>query len=74
MYMKHDLSAMGENIVYLRAVDAADLPDEVRQQAGAVDTLFAVHNTKGEQLAIVTNPAIANDLAAANNMRLVTVH
>ena len=74
MYMKHDLTAIGKNIVYLREVDTADLPDEIREKAGAVGTLFAVHNTKGEQLAFVANPAIAGDLAAANNMRLVTVH
>jgi len=74
MYMKHDLSDLGANIVYLRPVAIADLPDEVRQQAGGIEMLYAVHNTKGEQVAFVANAAIAGDLAAAHNMQLVTVH
>ena len=74
MYMKHDLTAIGANIVYLRPVATVDLPDSIRQQAGTLDTLFAVHNTKGEQVALVANVAIAGDLAAANDMQLVTVH
>ena len=74
MFMKHDLTAIGANIVYLKPVATADLPDEIRQHAGNLDTLFAVHNTKGEQLALVANASIAGDLAAANDMQLVTVH
>jgi len=74
MFMKHDLNDIGANIVYLRAVATVDLPDDIREQAGSLDVLFAVHNTKGEQLALVANAAIAGDLAAANNMQLVTVH
>lgn len=74
MMMKHDLTAFGGNIIYLRPVATADLPDEVREKAGTLETLFAVHNTKGEQVALVADRDVAGKLAQANDMQLVTVH
>jgi hypothetical protein len=74
MYMKHDLQDLGANIIYLRPVATEDLPDELRAQAGELETLFEVHNTKGEQVALVAHPAVADELAAAHQMQLVTVH
>ena len=40
-------------IVYVRSVKADDLPDEVREQLGGQETLYAVHSTEGERLALV---------------------
>lgn len=74
MYMKHDLKRMGSNSIYLRPVAAADLPDDIRAQAGDAEVLFAVHNTKGEQVALVANTDVAVHLAAANKMNLVPMH
>jgi hypothetical protein len=74
MYTKLDLQSLGPNIVYLRRVAIAELPEEVQAEAGDLKTLFAVHNTKGEQVALVASPAVATHLAAANNMKVVALH
>jgi hypothetical protein len=75
MNTKQELRALGENIVYLRAVDVADLPDDVRAEAAevATDTLFAVHNTEGEQVALVASADVASHLAKVNELQLVTL-
>ena len=74
MFTKKDFADLGQNIVYLKPVATADLPDEVRAQAGDLKTLFAVHNTKGEQVALVASEGIATHLAAEHHMQLVTLH
>ncbi|SHF21807.1 hypothetical protein SAMN05444339_104137 [Loktanella atrilutea] len=74
MFTKQDLQSLGENIVYLKPVATRDLPEDVRAQAGDLDVLFAVHNTKGEQVALVANEGIASHLAAEHHMQLVTLH
>ena len=74
MFTKNDLQVLGQNIVYLKPVATADLPDDVRAQAGDLKTLFAVHNTMGEQVALVANEGIATHLAAEHHMQLVTLH
>ncbi|MGJ8624763.1 MAG: DUF1150 family protein [Yoonia sp.] len=63
-----------ERVVYVKAVDVAGLPDEVREAAGDLNHLFAVHDSKGQQLALVADRALAFDLARKNDMRPVTVH
>lgn len=62
------------NIVYVRPVDAADLPEEVREQVPGVKTLFAVHNASGERLALVKDRQLAFILARQNDLAPVTVH
>ena len=52
MNTKFDLTEMSANIVYLKPMDTADLPDEVREQAGDMGQVFAVHNGQGEQVAV----------------------
>ncbi len=74
MHTKIDLEGLSQKIVYLKPVATADLPDEVRQQAGEIETVFSVHNGAGEQVAIVANPLIASHLAAEHKMQLVTLH
>ena len=64
----------GERIVYVRAVDVADLPDEVRAQAGNLQTLWAVHGADGERLALVADRKLAFILARQNDLAPVNVH
>ena len=76
MNTKHDFKGLGENIVYLRPVAVSDLPDEVQAEAAATATeqLFAVHNTEGEQVALVASEDVASHLAKVNKLQLVTLH
>lgn len=64
----------GERIVYVRPVDVADLPDEVRAQAGNLQTLWAVHGADGERLALVADRRLAFILARQNDLAPVNVH
>lgn len=61
-------------IVYVRPVNASDLPDDIREQVGELETLYAVHNTDGERLALVRDRGMAFMLARQNDMTPVTVH
>lgn len=74
MNTKYDLKNLGDDIVYVKPVLVADLPDDMKEQVGDLETLFAVHNAKGEQLALVANRNIAFRLARENDMQPVTVH
>lgn len=61
-------------IVYVRPVDVADLPEDVREQVGDLTTLYAVHSEEGERLALVDNRNLAFQVARQNNLEPVTVH
>ena len=61
-------------IVYVKAVDVADLPDEVRREAGGLERLYAVHRDDGEQLALVANRRLAFILAREHDFAPVAVH
>jgi len=74
MNTKFDLSAMSANIVYLKRIMTADLPEGVRAQAGDMEQVFAVHDGDGAQVAYVANLKFANHLAEQNNVRIVTLH
>lgn len=64
----------GRRIVYVRPVAVADLPDEVREQAQGLTTLYAVHGTDGERLALVADRGMAFYLARQHDMAPVSVH
>lgn len=64
----------GQPIVYVRPVKVADLPEEVRQQLGGIETLYAVHNAEGERLALVRDRALAYVLAKQNDLTPVAAH
>ena len=49
--------------VDVKPIEVADLPAELRDQAGDLDHLFAVHNADGEQLALAATNALAVHLA-----------
>ena len=75
MDTKYEFLDDNENpIVYVRPVKVADLPDEIRQQANGIDTLYAVHDANGAQLALVKDRRLAFVLARQNDMAPVTVH
>ena len=71
-----DLKTLGgeARIVYVRAVDAAELSAEVRQELDGIDQLYAVHSADGERLALVKDREMAFMLARQNDYAPVTVH
>ncbi|MEO0991521.1 MAG: DUF1150 family protein [Pseudomonadota bacterium] len=69
-----DAELPGERIVYVRPVAVEDLPDEVRKQADGAETIYAVHDTDGERLALVANKKLAFVLARQHDMTPVSVH
>jgi hypothetical protein len=74
MNTKFDLENIDQNIVYVKPILAADLPQDMRDQIGDLQELFAVHNAAGEQLAVVANRKLAFHLARQNHMQPVTLH
>ncbi len=74
MDTKFDLEKLGKDIVYVKPILAADLPDEMRDKVGDLEELFAVHNAAGEQLALVANRKLAFHLARENDMQPVALH
>ena len=75
MQTPYDFGAdTGRPIVYVRAGKVADLPEDIREQAMGNDTLYAVHTSEGERLALVRDRKLAFILARQNDMEPVTVH
>ncbi|MFC3614005.1 DUF1150 family protein [Lutimaribacter marinistellae] len=74
MHTPYEFKEDGSRIVYVKTVDVADLPDEVRTQAGDLDHLYAVHNADGEQLALVADRRLAFVLARQHDLSPVAVH
>lgn len=64
----------GDKIVYVRPVAVAELPDELRDQAMGLDTVYAVHDATGERLALVKDRKLAFIVARQNDMAPVSVH
>ncbi|WP_428543508.1 DUF1150 family protein [Profundibacter sp.] len=62
------------NIVYIKPVDVADLPKEVRDEVGDLKQMYAVFSAEGEQLALVRDRNMAFFLARQNDLAPVTVH
>jgi hypothetical protein len=63
-----------DRIVYVKTVDMADLPDEICEEIGDHDQLYAVHNSEGQQLALVGNRKLAFSLARQHDFAPVAVH
>ncbi|MGR3493718.1 DUF1150 family protein [Citreimonas sp.] len=75
MNTKYDLSQLDEGrTVYVRSVKAEDLPEDVREQVGGLKTLYAVHDSEGQRLALVRDRKLAFVLARQNDLAPVTVH
>ena len=67
-------SAQDDRAVYVKPIDVRDLPKEVQDQAEGLETLFAVHDADGQQLALVANKSLAFVLARQNNYDPQQVH
>ena len=63
-----------ERIVYVRPVSTAILPDDVREELGNIDEVYALHSAAGERLALVTERDMAFVLARQNDLSPVAVH
>ena len=75
MHTKFDALPCGESqIVYVRPVTVADLPDDLREQIGAVETVYSLHRPNGERLALVHDRAMAFVLARQHDLAPVSVH
>lgn len=61
-------------IVYIRSVDVASLPSEIRAQAGTREQLYAIGTEEGTQLALVKDRALAFVVARQNDLTPVSVH
>lgn len=60
--------------VYVKAVDVADLPEDVQEQAEGREQLYSVHTEDGAQLALVADRRLAFVLARQNDLLPVAVH
>lgn len=74
MNTKVDLSAFGKHAVYVKAVPVASLPQDMQDQAGELQTIFAVHDAEGTQLALVADRRLAFALARQHDKVPMTVH
>ncbi len=63
-----------ENLVYVRPVDVSELPKDVQIQANGRETVYAVHSSDGERLALVKDRDLAFLLARQNDFAPVNVH
>jgi hypothetical protein len=68
------LSELTPDIVYVKPVAVASLPEPIRVQAGDLETIFAVHDSEGHQLALVADRSLAFLLARQHDKVPVTVH
>ncbi|MEX0279138.1 MAG: DUF1150 family protein [Ruegeria sp.] len=69
-----EINTEGKRIVYVKTVDVADLPRDLRDQAGDLDQLYAVHDADGQQLALVADRKLAFLLAREHDLSPVAVH
>ena len=67
-------TGLSERIVYVRPVEVAELPEEVRARSQGLEKIYAVHAPDGERLALVANRQMAFALARQNDFAPVTVH
>lgn len=74
MRTKYDLSALGPDVVYVKAVPVESLPPELREQAGGLEVIFAVHDAEGTQIALVADRQLAFSLARQHDKVPMTVH
>lgn len=68
------LPELKDRIVYVRAVNVADLPDDVQEAAEGAEKIYSVHTSEGERLALVGNRGLAFLLARQHDLAPVSVH
>ena len=69
-----EFTANTERMVYVKPVLVSDLPSEVQDQIDGVKQLFAVHDAKGQQLALVADRRLAFDLARQHDYSPQALH
>jgi hypothetical protein len=74
MNTKLNLEALGADVVYVKPVAVSTLPAEVQEKVHGLDTLFAVHDAAGTQLALVADRRLAFALARQHDKVPFTVH
>lgn len=74
MHNAFENTALENRIVYVKSVDITDLPSEVQGQIEGLDQLYAVHDSDGQQLALVADRKLAFRLARQNDYAPVDVH
>lgn len=75
MYNEFDFGDnAANNLVYIREVATNTLPEELQEQLPGVDSLYAVHDSEGERLALVHDRKMAFILARQNELTPVSVH
>ncbi|MEP2783725.1 MAG: DUF1150 family protein [Pseudoruegeria sp.] len=75
--MEHEFeipSGAKDRIVYIRQIEINDLPEEVQEQAMDAKDLVAVHNSDGDQLALVDGRRLAFILAKEHDFEPVSLH
>lgn len=68
------LPSAERQIVYVRPVIVADLPEELQEEIGPVETVYSVHRPDGTQVALVKDRDMAFALARQNDLAPVNVH
>lgn len=63
-----------DRIVYVKRISMDDLPEDFAEAAEGLEQMYSVHNSGGEQLALVADPSIAFDLAREHDYSPMTVH
>ena len=61
-------------IVYVRSILVADLPEDMREQIGDLDVVYAVHGADGQRLALVADRKLAFHLARQHDATPMSVH
>lgn len=75
MTNEHNASQLNAGrIVYIRPIAVADLPDDLRQKANGLVTLYAIGSETGERLALVRDRDLAFVVARQNDLTPVSVH
>lgn len=63
-----------DRTVYVRSVNVADLPADLRDQVSGESRVYAIHSEDGERLALAKDRAIAFAIARTNEFAPVSVH
>lgn len=61
-------------IVYVRPVNAVDLPDDILTHLPNVAQFYAIHHEDGDRMAVVADRALAFIVARQNDYDPVSVH
>lgn len=74
MDTKMKLPNEDSRIVYVRPVEVASLPMDIRMEIPDLTQVYSVHKADGEQVALVNDRQTAFHLALENDFVPMTVH